>query len=65
MKRCPFEHQRHGSPREFSPDDGERLYLHESLVFAVLGVEMRGTVISEIHSNDNSKESRYFGHFVS
>jgi hypothetical protein len=28
-------------------------------------VEMRGTVISEIHSNDNSKESRYFGHFVS
>ena len=39
MKGCPFEYQRHGSPREISPEDGERLYLNEGLVFAIFGVE--------------------------
>src|ERR1035441_3313205 len=42
MKGCPFEYQRHGSPRELSPENGERVNLNESLVFAVFGVEMCG-----------------------
>jgi len=41
VKGCPFEYQCHGSPREISSEDGERLDLNESLVFAIFGMEMR------------------------
>ena len=64
MKGRPFEYQRHGSSRQLSPEDGERLYLNESLVFAIFGMEVRRTVISEIYSNHNPKESTYLGHFL-
>ncbi len=65
MKGCPFEYQRHGSPREFAPQDGERLYLNKSLVFAIFGVEMRRAVVSKVHSNHNPKESGYLRHLFS
>lgn len=65
MKGCPFEYQRQGSSREFSPEDGERLYLDESFVFAIFGVEMCRTMVSKVHSNHNPKESGYFRHFFS
>ena len=63
MKGCPFEYQRHGSPRKFSPEDGKGFYLNEGLVFAIFGVEIRRAVVSKVHSNHNPKESgnlRYF-----
>ena len=41
---------------------GERLYLNEGLVFAIFGMEMRGAVVAEVHSNHNPKESRHLGH---
>jgi hypothetical protein len=63
MKGCPFEHQRHGSPREFSSEDGERFDLNEGLVFAIFGVEMCRAVISKVHSNHDPKESSYLMHF--
>ena len=63
MKGCPFEYQRHGSPRELSPENGERVNLNESLVFAVFGVEMCRGVVSKVHSNHNPKESSYLRHF--
>jgi hypothetical protein len=63
MKGCPFEHQRHGSPREFSPEDGERFYLNEGLEFAIFGVELRRAVISKVHPNHNPKKSSYLRHF--
>ena len=62
MKGCPFEYQRHGPPREVSPQDGERLYLNEGLIFAIFGMGMRGAVVAEVHSNHNPKESRHLGH---
>ena len=45
MKGGPFEYQRHGSPREISPEDGERLYLDEGLVSAIFGMKMRRSVV--------------------
>ena len=65
MKGCPFEYQRHGSPREVSPEDGERLYLNEGLLFAIFSMEMCRTVVSEVHSNHNPKKSGYLRHFFS
>ena len=65
MKGCPFEYQRHGSPWELSPEDGERLYLNKSLVFPIFGVEMRRAVISKVHPNHNPKKSGYLRHFFS
>lgn len=41
-----LQYQRHGSPGELAPEDGERLYLNEGLVFAIFGMEMCGTVVS-------------------
>ena len=64
MQGRPFEYQRHGSPREVSPEDGERLYLNEGLVFAIFGMEVRRTVISKIYPNHNPKESTYLRHFL-
>ena len=63
MKSCPFEYQRHGSPREISPERRERLYLNEGLIFAIFGMEMCRTVITEVHSDHNPKETSYLGHF--
>lgn len=63
MKRRPFEHQRHGSPREIASEDGERLYLNEGLVFAIFGVKMCRTVVCKVHSDHNPKESSHLGHF--
>src|ERR1035437_2519600 len=66
MKGCPFEYQRHGSPREISSEDGERLYLNEGLVFAIFGMEMRRTVVSEVMKYIRTtipKNSSYLGHF--
>ena len=63
MKGCPFEYQRHSSPRELAPKDGERFYLNEDLVFAIFSVEMCRAVVSKVHSNHNPKESGYFRHF--
>src|SRR5471030_1838169 len=59
----PFEYQRHGPPREISSEDGERLYLKEGLVFAIFGMEMWRTMVSEVHSNHNSKKPGDLGHF--
>src|ERR1035437_3958505 len=64
MKGCPLKYQRHGPPREVSPEDGKRLYLNEGLVFAIFGMEMCGTVVSKVHSNHNPKESSYLRHFL-
>lgn len=55
MKGCPFKYQRHGSSRELSPEDGERLYLNKSLVFAIFGVEMRRAVISKVFEPQSQK----------
>src|ERR1039457_6000246 len=63
MKSCPFEYQRRGSPRQISPEDRERLYLNEGFVFAIFGMEMCRTVVVEVHSNHNPKESSYLRHF--
>ena len=63
MKGCPFEYQRHGSPREFSPENGERFYLNKGLVFTIFGMEMRRTVIAKVHSNHNPEESSYLRHY--
>jgi len=41
--------------REISSEDGERLDLNESLVFAIFGMEMRRTVVAKVHSNHNPK----------
>jgi len=46
------------------PEDGKRLYLNEGLVFAIFGMEMCGTVVAEVHSNHNPKESSYLRHFL-
>src|ERR1035437_6205091 len=64
MKGCPLEYQRHGSPREVSPEDGKRLYFNEGLVFAIFGMEMCGSVVSKVHSNHNPIESSYLRHFL-
>ena len=50
---------------ELSPENGERVNLNESLVFAIFGVEMCRAVVSKVHSNHNPKESGYLRHFFS
>src|ERR1017187_5712 len=65
MKGCPFEYQRHGSPRELSPENGERVNLNESIVFAIFGVEMCRAVVSKVHSKHNPQKTGYLRHFFS
>ena len=46
-----------------APQDGERFYLNEDLVFAIFSVEMCRAVVSKVHSSHNPKESGYLRHF--
>ena len=62
MKRGPFEDEGQGSPRQVTPEYGERLYFNEGLEFAILGVEMGRFVVIEVHPNHNPKESSHLGH---
>jgi hypothetical protein len=62
MKRGPFEHQRHRSPRQLTSDYGECLYFNQGLEFAIQRMEMGRFMIAEVHSNHNPKEPSYLGH---
>ena len=65
MKRGPLCDQAHCPWRELPVDDRERRNVDPGFEGALLGVEMRRSVVSEVHPDHNAVEPAELRHSVS
>jgi len=62
MKRCPLGNETERAGRQLAGNDRQAVDIHEGLVRAIFGMEVRRVVIIKVHLDDDSVETADLRH---